>query len=699
MSAKPKKAHLLLLILSSLFIFIMVDNFLSKKIKGLTHDKYIYTQYTIKEQLNEAIHSKSSSTLNLALALSENNSYKQFLKNGKDFDIDLKKVSLKIKNHSNFKNVWIQLIDKNGISKYRNWSPKRNDNISLFRKELPALLKNPKIESVISVGIYDMTFKSIVPIYYKEKFLGIIEVITKINSIAEDFKRRGLDIVVLVDDKYKNQITKPFTNEFINDYYVTNVNAKKELKDILKDNIEEYITIDKYKLINNYFVTTYTLKDISGQNMSYFVIFKDKQSIDLEDIHEFENFIRLIGILLGCFIIAILVAIYFYNKAKYTSVLEKDVKKRTKELNDLTKRYHQIFEGSKAIKLIIDPKSRNIIDVNNAAVDFYGYRKDYFLKLKSKILENLSEEDFRLVQKKILENKQNIFIQKHTLKSGEIRDVEIYASPIQINQKVYIYALVRDITNELKAKEELEKKQKLFYQQSKMASMGEMIENIAHQWRQPLSTITTAASGTKIKKDFGELDDEFFNDSMDIIIKSANYLSHTIDDFRDFFKQSKNKEEFELLPIIKNSIKLANLKNKDIEIIINCPDMKILGYKNELIQVFLNILNNAKDALREKKDTPKVIKIDVKQSHNKIIFSIIDNAGGVDENNLEKIFEPYFTTKHKAQGTGIGLYMSEQIITKHFKGEIDVQNLNFVYKDKDYFGANFKIIIPNNLNS
>jgi len=696
MSNKPKKSYLLLLILSSLLIFIIVDNFLSKKIEGLTHDKYAFAEYNLKEQLSEAINNKKSSTLNIAIALSENGSYKDFLKYEKNFDIDLKKVSLKIKNHSNFKNVWIHLIDKNGISKYRSWSKIKNDNISLVRPELPSLLKNPKIFSVISVGIFDMTFKSIVPVYDKEEFLGFIEVVTKINSIVEDFKRRDIHIVALVDKKYKKQIIKPFTKEFINNYYVTNINAKKELKDILRDNIEDYINIDKYKLINNYFVTTYTLKDINDQNMSYFVIFKDIKSIDLEDIHEFENFIRLIGILIGCFIITVLIAIYFYNKAKYTSILEKDVKERTKELNDLTKRYHQIFEGSKAIKLIIDPINRNIIDVNNAAVEFYGYRKDYFLKLKSKELDNLSQESFRLIQKEILENRQNIFIQKHKVKSGEIKDVEVYASPIQINQKVYVYALIRDITNELKAKEELEKKQKLFYQQSKMASMGEMIENIAHQWRQPLSTITTAASGTKIKKDFGELDDEFFNDSIDTILKSANYLSHTIDDFRDFFKQSKNKEEFELLPIIKNSIKLANLKNKDIEIIINCPDIRILGYKNELIQVFLNILNNAKDALREIKDIPKVIKIDVKKAGDKVIFSITDNAGGVDENNLEKVFEPYFTTKHKAQGTGIGLYMSEQIITKHFKGEIDVQNLNFVYKNKDYFGANFKIIIPNN---
>ena len=226
-----------------------------------------------------------------------------------------------------------------------------------------------------------------------------------------------------------------------------------------------------------------------------------------------------------------------------------------------------------------------------------------------------------------------------------------------------------------------------------MASMGEMLENIAHQWRQPLSTITTAASGAKVKKEFGQLDDEFFFDSIDLIVKSSNYLSQTIEDFRDFFKQSKEKENFDIVDIINHSIKISNLP-KDIIIDLKTENITINGYKNEFIQVLLNLINNSKDAFKTRKIKDKIIKIKIKKINNDIVFTFFDNAGGIDEDKLEKIFEPYYTTKHKSQGTGIGLYMSEQIIVKHFKGHMSVNNLHFNYKGKDYFGAYFKIVIP-----
>ena len=697
---KIRPIYLLLLITALLFSFILVDKNLSTKIKGLTHDKYVSTAKNLKDQIQEAIDNKKSSTLNIAISLSENSDYKEFLKNGKDFNADLKKVSQRIKDNSNFKNVWIHLINKNGISKYRSWSEKKDDNVSLIRKELPPLLKNPEISSFISVGIFDMTFKSIVPIYDKEEFLGLIEVITKMNSIAKKFEERELDLVILVDEKYKNQIKKPFTKEFLGDYYIANLNAKKELKDIIKQDIKNYISIKDYKVSNNYFITTYTLKDIYNMDMGYFIIFKNLNSIDLTDINEFENFIKLIGILLTFIVIAILSSLYFYNKSKYTAILEENVKKRTKELHELTKKYHQIFQGSMAIKLIFDPETYTMVDVNEAAIKFYGYKRDEFLKLKATDLKANSKEKFNSNIEKILKNKQNIFIHKHKLSNNEVRDVEIYASSIQIDKKIFIYSIIKDITNELKAKDELEKKQKLFYQQAKMASMGEMIENIAHQWRQPLSTITIAASGAKIKKEFDELNDEFFFESLDTILNAANYLSHTIDDFRDFFKQSKNKEKFKILTILNNSIKLANLKNTDIELLLNTSDdIKVLGFKNELIQVLLNIFNNSKDVLKNSKNLHKLIKIDVKENDSYVTLSIVDNGGGIDEDKIDKIFEPYFTTKHQSQGTGIGLYMSEQIITKHFSGEISAQNVNFFYKNEEYFGANIVIKIPTNLNS
>jgi PAS domain S-box-containing protein len=696
-STKPIYIILLIILITSAFV--TVNHFLSKKIEGLTENKYIQTSNNLKSQIEESIFNKKNSTFNVALTLSEDDNFKKFLKNEQVPYANLNVVSEKIKKYSNFKNLWIHLINKDGISKYRSWTSKKDDNVAIIRKELPPLLKNPKIVSIISVGIFDITFKNIVPIYDGNKFLGLVEVITKMNSIAEEFKNKGIDLVILADKKFKDQIKKPFTKDFIGDYYVANLDAKNELKKLIKENIDEFLSIKKYKLIDEHIVTTFTLKNLEESNIGYFIIFKQKKEIELNDIYEFDKFIKFIGILLAFAMIAIFTSIHFYNKSKYTSELEKNVKKRTQELNELTKKYHQIFEGSKAIKIIYDPITLNIIDINAAAINFYGYKRADFLKLKADDISMSTVENQKKEFMSILENKQNIFISKNILSSGKVKDVEIYASAIQIDKKTFVYSIIRDITEELKEKNEFNKKQKLFYQQAKMASMGEMLENIAHQWRQPLSTITTAASGAKIKKEFGDLDDEFFYDSVDLIVRAATYLSQTIDDFRDFFKQSKNKERFTLSTLLNTSIKLANIKNTDIEIVTLYEDYEILGYKNELIQVLLNFLSNAKDALNTARNTNKLIKIEIKKVDKNIIFSILDNAGGINESDIEKVFEPYFTTKHKSQGTGIGLYMSEQIITKHFDGEISVQNINFFHKEKEYFGANFKIKIPTNLNS
>ena len=248
----------------------------------------------------------------------------------------------------------------------------------------------------------------------------------------------------------------------------------------------------------------------------------------------------------------------------------------------------------------------------------------------------------------------------------------------------------------LKKTNELIKKENILTQQSKMAAMGEMIENIAHQWRQPLSMISTAATGAKLQKSLGILEDKDFEETMDRINISAQHLSTTIDDFRTFFHQDKEESSFNIkIPIEKTlSLLESKLKNRNIEIIKEIEDLSIFGLQNEFIQVIMNILNNAIDALETKDLDKKLIFINAFKQNNNVIIKIKDNAGGVEEKIKDKIFDVYFTTKDKNQGTGIGLYMSYIIITKHMHGEISVQNDLFKYEDIEYYGALFKIKIP-----
>ncbi|WP_323595301.1 sensor histidine kinase [Aliarcobacter butzleri] len=287
------------------------------------------------------------------------------------------------------------------------------------------------------------------------------------------------------------------------------------------------------------------------------------------------------------------------------------------------------------------------------------------------------------------------------------RNYEKYALNILIlGMILIIFLLVASgyvsifLENKLKEyKRELDNKQAILYQQSKMAAMGEMIGNIAHQWRQPLSIITTATSGMVLQKQMGVLTDEFFFEASNRINTSSQYLSQTIDDFRNFFIPNKEKSKVNLIEIFKKTLDLisAQFSSKDIEIIKNIEGVEFESYENELIQALINILNNSRDELI-KKDGERFIFVDAFEKDNFINIIIKDNAGGVIKENLNKIFEPYFTTKYKSQGTGIGLYMTEEIITKHLNGTICVENVEFTYNEKEYFGAEFTIRIDLNTN-
>jgi len=244
---------------------------------------------------------------------------------------------------------------------------------------------------------------------------------------------------------------------------------------------------------------------------------------------------------------------------------------------------------------------------------------------------------------------------------------------------------------------ELRKSDQIIMSQSKMAAMGEMIGNIAHQWRQPLSAISTAASALQIQKEFDILSDKEFEDLTHNIINNTQYLSTIIEDFRNFYKPNKNKEQFNMKDVMKINLDLlsASFKSNDIEVIEDFSDINIFSHKNELVQVVINLLNNARDAIvNQELQNPRYIFIKCYENEENIIITITDNAKGIKENIKCKIFEPYFTTKNKFQGTGLGLYMSKKIINESLIGLLVVENVDYTYNEQQYSGARFTISLP-----
>jgi signal transduction histidine kinase len=231
----------------------------------------------------------------------------------------------------------------------------------------------------------------------------------------------------------------------------------------------------------------------------------------------------------------------------------------------------------------------------------------------------------------------------------------------------------------------------------KMAALGEMISNIAHQWRQPLSVISTGVTGMRIQKEHGILHDEDFNKTCKAINDNAQYLSKTIDHFSDFIKGERNKVEFDLAENINNFLTLVQgtIKINNINIVLDLEEnIKINNYPNELLQCLFNIFNNAKDALLEKKIEDKYIFISSKIKENSVIIKIKDNAHGILISDLPHIFEPYFTTKDKTKGTGLGLNITYNLVTKGMNGTIKAYNVSFTYNKNEHTGAEFRIELP-----
>ncbi|WP_024787003.1 sensor histidine kinase [Lebetimonas sp. JH369] len=216
--------------------------------------------------------------------------------------------------------------------------------------------------------------------------------------------------------------------------------------------------------------------------------------------------------------------------------------------------------------------------------------------------------------------------------------------------------------------------EQLLMQQSKLAALGEMLGNIAHQWRHPLTHLSLLVQNIEIAYKKNKIDEKYIQNFKNKAIKQIEYMSKTIDDFRNFFKEDKEKKEFNINESVKEVLFLleGRLKNHNIDVeLIEKKEKNIIGFKNEFLQVIMNIINNAVDVLNERNIKNKKIWIKIDDN-----LEIEDNAGGIRKDIFDKIFEPYFTTKFQSQGTGIGLYMSKIIITKHFNGNLNPYNSN-----------------------
>ena len=860
--------------------------------------QYLEKISSSKKYLQSLIEEKTNATLSTLLGLAQSDTLKKAIIDKNLKNINLKQVSLVLRKNTNFKNVWFQLISKDGMSLQRSWSSKQGDYVLNHRIDLQDMLKNPRIHSSISVGIFDMTFKSMVPLYHNGEFIGILEAITHFNSISKKLADKNIETIILADKKYKKQLTKPFTKIFVDDYYVANLDANKMLLEHLeKEGVEQHIKeVESQNILFEEDIgrvtSYYRIDDIQGNVMGHFLLFYKVNSFSTSELKKIESlyniyiFISLtllflifivsynsknkyddyfkIKIIVTLAIIGVFVSSIFYfallhnmnvtiknyknqiknraennfhillkqnkvfadhifnkhiNKAQTIKLfknqnrdalhdyLKDDYEDWKKEFNIRQIHFHtkdvksflrmhkpgkfgdslvnvrpsltyvnqhqtyfegfeegRIFNGFRHVYPLFDEddvfigsvevsfNANSVVDgflqnfkkkanflISAAVVDekvfqsekssyakspIPGFYYDKVILKKSYLSDTKSTKNSQEQRKKVSVDILNgkafvshfksaeelivIIPIKNSILDKVVASITVSSDDAFIKEKndklivVFIISLIilllilvliykeiisryvavknqKDANKKLeleilKALEENTKQQQALQQQSKMASMGEMIGAIAHQWRQPLNELGLSIQNLKYDYKADAIDEKFLEDFIAYNKRTIMFMSNTIDDFRSFFRVDKTKKDFGLKETTESVISMlsSQLNKYKIDISVRGEECIYNGFQSEYQQVVLNIVNNAKDAFIENKTQNPTIAITIEDKK----VSIQDNAGGIPKDVIDRVFEPYFTTKEQGKGTGMGLYMSKMIVEDNMGGKLSVENID-----------------------
>lgn len=367
-------------------------------------------------------------------------------------------------------------------------------------------------------------------------------------------------------------------------------------------------------------------------------------------------------------------------------------------------------------------KSFDVVFVNDVAFKLLGYTQKEFESMEDKVILKIKKscekrEECPIV--KTANDKQTRSVDDMFVKKdGSLLPVNYTVASVNGNGVIVIFrdiSKVVEYENTLKQQayelkelnENLEQKivfevdknkkqNELIQQQARLIALGDLIGNIAHHWRQPLSIITGYVGNLQLQAELnGSVEREDIEQAGDKIIETATYLSNTIESFRSLVTHEKPFQNFPIEESFKKAFNLLEglfIKHSiEVNVLSGSEKIFIKGFANELTEVFLNILKNCIDILTARNVVPKVVHVAFIDMEDKIRITIHDNGGGIEDEYLSKIFDPYFTTKHKSQGVGLGLYISAKNIKEHFSGDLYVKNEEMIVDGKEFIGAKFII--------
>ncbi len=376
---------------------------------------------------------------------------------------------------------------------------------------------------------------------------------------------------------------------------------------------------------------------------------------------------------------------------QYVMVIVRNITKRKlseKELFDKEHFISAIADTTPALIYVVDLQTYSNIYSNNGVTNILGYTPKEIQEMGEDLFPNLIHPDdlqrvydFQSLISNSADNEILTIDYRLKHKNGtwkyfhSIEKVFIRDKNNQAKEKIGIAFDVSDIK---KIEEDLRRQDKIMIAQSRQVAMGEMVAMIAHQWRQPITTVTMVANNILLSLRFDEkIENAMLKEDMEKIVEQTQYVSDTIDDFRNFFNPNKEKEISSVSKVMKDTLNIIgkSFENNNIEIILNnIKSIELELFTKELMQVFLNILNNSKDAIKAKDTNDGKVTIEINIEDNNQIIKISDNGIGIDKKVIDRLGEPYLTTK-LSQGTGLGLYMSKIIINKHLLGSLSWKNI------------------------
>lgn len=581
----------------------------------------------------------------------------------------------------------IQFHLHNGTSFLRMHRPELyGDDLGKIRPSIEYISKTHKSIDTFELGKLSNGFRFVYPIFKKDVYVGSVEIsfstLSVLTKMMRDYDVLANTLVkkTLTDDCLENKecyIQSPL-EEFYFEKTVLNVlgdkfnlpNNVEEMRKKLGKRLRDKKLFSIYNRFQDRVITFIPISHkLTDGLVAYIMLNSHSDYINNKRIFSM-SFMLLFILLLG------IILFFIYRESMSKNQLKVSAKKSRTILN------------ASASMLIVWDKEK-VVEANETFFRFFdGYSTvDEFNRKYTNfcgVFHPLEEENFISCALDKNEKWFNLIVDNNerTFKTAIEKNGRLYyfilhiKSTVISEQSMYLIELT-DISNEMSLRVELKKKDIQLFHKHKMAQMGEMINTIAHQWRQPLAIINTLVAISKEKLLQNKLENEDLKEKFSSIEENTAYMTNTIEDFLQFHKPKKNKELFSLNEMLKNTLNIIKptLDSASIDLQFNeYSYIEIKGYEGEFSQVVLALLSNARDELISRNiDTPWIV-VTLKELEGYLYVYIEDNAKGISEEMILKVFEPYFSTKEQKQGSGLGLYISKMIIEMSMGGIIDVEN-------------------------